>query len=64
MEPQVTDLPFKLSNRTIVIVRDLPVLQCSQCAEQVIEDPIMESVDDLLEKVDHAAVLGIVQFAA
>ena len=31
MEPQVTDLPFKLSNRAIVIVRDLPVLMCAYC---------------------------------
>ena len=28
MEPKVTDRPFKLTGRTIVIVRDLPVLQC------------------------------------
>lgn len=64
MEPQVTDIPFKLSARTIAILKDLPVLQCDQCAEYVIEDPIMERVDALLEKVDQAAVLEIVQFAA
>ena len=63
MEPQVTDLPFKLSARTIAILKDLPVLQCDQCAEYVIEDSIMERVDALLEKVDQAAVLEIVQFA-
>ena len=40
------------------------MLQCDQCAEYVIEDPIMERVDALLEKVDQAAVLEIVQFAA
>jgi len=64
MEPQLTDIPFKLSARTIAILKDLPVLQCDQCAEYVIEDPIMERVDALLEKVDQAAVLEIVQFAA
>jgi YgiT-type zinc finger domain-containing protein len=64
MEPQVTDIPFKLSARTIAILKDLPVLQCDQCTEYVIEDPIMERVDALLEKVDQAAVLEIVQFAA
>ena len=63
MEPQVTDLPFKLSARTIAILKDLPVLQCDHCKEYVIEDPIMERVDALLEKVDQAAVLEIVQFA-
>ena len=60
----MTDIPFKLSARTIAILKDLPVLQCDQCAEYVIEDPIMERVDALLEKVDQAAVLEIVQFAA
>jgi len=64
MEPQVTDIPFKLSARTIAILKDLPVLQCDQCAEYVIEDPIMERVDALVEKVDQAAVMEIVQFAA
>ena len=64
MEPQVTDLPFKLSNRAIVIVRDLPVLQCSQCAEYVIEDPIKKRVEDLLEKVDPRLELEVVGFSA
>ena len=62
MKPQVTDMPFKVANRTIVIVRDLPVLQCAQCAEQVIEDPIMERVDGLLEKVDRRLELEVVDF--
>ena len=64
MEPQVTDMPFKVSDRTIVILKDLPVFQCENCVGSVIEDPIMERVDSLLEKVDQAAVLEIVQFVA
>ena len=62
MESQVTDMPFKLSDRTIMILKDLPVFQCENCVESVIEDPIMERVDSLLEKVDQAAVLEIVLF--
>lgn len=64
MEPQVTDLPFKLSARTIAILKDLPVLQCNQCGEYVIEDPIMEKVDLLLKKVDTTLALEIVGFSA
>lgn len=60
----MTDMPFKLSDRTIVILKDLPVLQCGQCVKYVIEDPIMEKVDSLLEKVDPAAELEIVGFSA
>ena len=59
----MTDMPFKLTGRTLVIVRNLPVLQCAQCTEQVIEDPIMERVDGLLEKVDRRLELEVVDFS-
>lgn len=48
MEPQVTDMPFKLSNRAIVILKDITVFQCGNFREYVIEDPIMEKVEVLL----------------
>ena len=64
MELQVTDMPFKLSDRTIVILKDLPVFQCENCVESVIEDPVMEKVDALLGKVNRTVELEIVQFAA
>ncbi len=31
MTPICTDLPFKVSDKTIVILKDLPVLQCGNC---------------------------------
>jgi len=64
MEPQISDMPFKLSPKTIVILKDLPVLQCSNCGEYAIEDPIMKKVETLLSRVDQAAELEIVRFAA
>ena len=64
MESQVSDMSFKLSSKTIVILKDLPVLQCNNCGEYAIEDPIMEKVEALLSRVDQAAELEIVQFAA
>jgi YgiT-type zinc finger domain-containing protein len=36
-----TDLPFKVDIKTIVIIKDLPVLQCKNCNEYLIEDPVM-----------------------
>ena len=63
MEPQVTDMPFKLSNRTIMILKDLPVFQCENFREYVIQDPIMEKVEVLLSRVDQAAEPEIVRFA-
>ena len=47
-----------------MLLKDLPVFQCENCVESAIEDPVMERVDSLLEKVDQAAVLEIVQFVA
>ena len=36
-----TDLPLKVSDHTIVIVKKLPVLQCDGCIEYLIEDSVM-----------------------
>ena len=33
MQERVTDLPFKIGDTSIVIVRALPGLQCRQCGE-------------------------------
>ena len=32
-----TDLPFKLAEQRIVIIKQLPVLQCTSCREYLIE---------------------------
>jgi len=60
----ITDLPFKVSETTIVILKDIPVLQCSNCSEYSIEDPVMEKVDRILASVDHTAELEVIRFAA
>jgi len=59
-----TDLPFKVNDKSIVIFKELPVLQCQSCAEYLIEDPVMGRIEELLSKVDRAAELEIIQFAA
>jgi YgiT-type zinc finger domain-containing protein len=41
MEERVTDLPFKIGDTSIVIVRALPVLQCRQCGEAELENVAM-----------------------
>jgi YgiT-type zinc finger domain-containing protein len=64
MRPVVTDLPFKLSVATIVILKDLPVFQCERCTEYILEDAVMSRVDELLGKVDSAAELEVVKYAA
>ena len=59
-----SDLPFKVSEQTIVILKQLPVWQCANCAEYLIEDGVLRRVDELLAGVDRLAELEIIRFAA
>ena len=60
----VTDLPFKLNETTIVILKELPVLQCSGCSEYLLEDAVMARVDEILGRANAQAELEIIRFAA
>ena len=62
--PVVTDLPFKVRETTIVILKELPVLQCSGCSEYLLEDPVMQRIDELLGLVNDRAELEIIRYAA
>lgn len=64
LESVVTDMPFKVSNKKIIIVEDLPIHQCSQCREFLLDDFVMERVEAILETVDTASKLAIVEYAA
>lgn len=64
MSNQITDFPFKLSSNSIVIVKSLPVLQCDNCREYLIEDSVMEKIEDIFDKVDETVELEVVRFAA
>jgi YgiT-type zinc finger domain-containing protein len=64
MEHRVTDLPFKIGDTSIVIVRSLPILQCRQCGESELESDAMARVDLLLASVDRSAELEVVRYAA
>lgn len=64
MEARVTDLPFKIGDTSIVIVRSLPVFQCRQCGESELESIAMARVDRLLASVDRSAELEVVRYAA
>jgi YgiT-type zinc finger domain-containing protein len=60
---RITDLPFKISDTTIVILRALPVLQCRQCGDTELEQSTMARVDELLSSVDKAE-LEVIRYAA
>ena len=64
MRPRVTDLPFKITDTAIVIVKSLPVLQCESCREYMIEDSVMVRVDEMLSSADSSIELEVVRYAA
>ena len=59
-----TNLPFKISDSTIVILKGLPVFQCENCNEYLIQDHVMSRVEEILEKVSVDAELEIIRYAA
>ena len=64
MHAIVTDLPFKLGRKTIVILRELPVLQCERCSEYLLDDHVMARVDAMIGKVEEDAELKVLKYAA
>ncbi len=64
LESLTTSLPFKVDDSSIVIVKDLPVLQCRNCSEYLIEDAVMEKIDAILSRVDAVAELEILRYVA
>ena len=64
MRPVKSDLPFKTTEQTIVILKGLPLLQCENCAQYLIEDAVLGRLDEILATVDGAAELEIIRYAA
>ncbi|HEV2055962.1 MAG TPA: YgiT-type zinc finger protein [Methylomirabilota bacterium] len=59
-----SDLPFKIRDTGIVIVKGLPLLQCGNCPEYLIEDTVLGRVDQILAKVETGTELEIICYAA
>lgn len=64
MQQETTDLPFKHSDRSIVVIKSLPVLLCDNCTEYSLEDSVMAVVEAILDAADEAAELSVIKFAA
>lgn len=58
-----TDLPFKIRQSSIIIFKKLPVLQCENCNEYLIEDTVMEKIDSIFDKLDTKSELEILNYA-
>jgi YgiT-type zinc finger domain-containing protein len=64
LRPLITDLPFKVSDTGIVILKGLPVLQCDNCQEYLLDDLVMKRVEEILQRADAGAELEIIRYAA
>lgn len=45
-------------------IKDLPVWECANCSELLLEDEVIARVEELISRVDEAAELQVVTFAA
>ena len=59
-----TDLPFKVGAHAIVVIKDVPVLQCGACPEYLLQDQDMERVEEILSAHNQDTELEVVRFAA
>lgn len=59
-----TDLPFKVGEPGIVILKGVPVWQCARCPQYLLDDQVLSRVDALLRRADGATELEIVRYAA
>jgi YgiT-type zinc finger domain-containing protein len=59
-----TDLPFKVREPGIVILKGVPVLQCPRCPQYLLEDEVMARVDELLRRVDGVTEIEVLRYAA
>ncbi|MBN1509514.1 MAG: YgiT-type zinc finger protein [Sedimentisphaerales bacterium] len=64
LEKLVTNLPFKVDEDSIVIIKGLPVLQCKNCGEYLLEDAVMERVGAILRRIDKTTELEVLSYAA
>ena len=64
LEHRVTDLPFKVGDSLIVVLRALPVLQCRQCGDTELEHDPMLRVEQVLAGADTSSELEVTRFAA
>lgn len=63
MSPVITDMPFKVSNTSIVIIRQMPVDECVNCGQYLIDDSVMECVERKIKNVGSGSELEIIQYA-
>ena len=64
-DEQPTDLPFRLGAHKILVIKDVPARNCTQCGEILLSDTVMERVDEIIDKIRGLkSELEVVRYAA
>ena len=64
MNSVISDLPFKTTESSIVILKSRPVLQCENCPEHLIENAVLSRIDEILVGISGEAELEVIRYAA
>jgi YgiT-type zinc finger domain-containing protein len=64
LTPTQTDLPLKVRETSIVILKSLPIFQCKNCPEYLIEDEVLNRVDQILAGVPTGTEVETIRYAA
>lgn len=59
----VSDLPFRVDRSVMIILKDLPLLECSECGAYALEETVMERVHEIVQKLRSPSHLDAVLFA-
>ncbi len=64
MEKSVANLPYRLSERNLVVLVNVPALVCEQCGDEYIEIDVVRNVEKVLERVRGDGIsMGFVEYA-
>ena len=60
----VSDLPFRVNRSVMIILRDLPLMECSDCGAYAFEERVMERVHEMVQSLRSPSHLDAVRYAA
>lgn len=60
----VSDLPFRVNRSVMIILRDLPLMQCIECGAYAFEERVMERVHEMVERLQSPSHLDAVLYDA
>ncbi len=60
----VTDLPFRVDRSVMIILRELPLIECRKCSAYALQDVVMERVHEMVQSLTSPAHLDVIRYAA